>query len=93
MCRASLYWWEFEYPNEGIVTSQELVVPTDEKIFFNLTASDVKHSFWVPALGGKLDTNTDNVNTFWLQIDSDAAEEAGNLFTGNVLNYAVLPTH
>ncbi len=80
--RASLYWWEFEYPNEGIVTSQELVVPTDEKIFFNLTASDVKHSFWVPALGGTLDTNTDNVNTFWLQIDSDAAEEAGNLFYG-----------
>ena len=29
--RANLYWWEFEYPNEKIVTSQELVVPTDEK--------------------------------------------------------------
>ena len=32
--RANLYWWEFEYPNEEIVTSQELVVPTDEKSLF-----------------------------------------------------------
>ncbi len=80
--RASLYWWEFEYPNEGIVTSQELVLPTDERIYFHVTASDVKHSFWIPALGGKLDTNPDNVNSFWLEIDSEAAEEAGNLFYG-----------
>ena len=46
--RANLYWWEFEYPDEKIVTSQELVVPTDEKVYFNLKASDVKHSFWIP---------------------------------------------
>ena len=64
--RASLYWWEFEYPNEEIITSQELVVPTDEKVYFNLKASDVKHSFWIPAVGGKMDTNTDNINQFWL---------------------------
>ncbi len=80
--RANLYWWEFEYPNEKIVTSQELVVPTDEKIYFNLKASDVKHSFWVPSAGGKLDTNTDNVNKFWLEFDSKKAEEAGNIFYG-----------
>lgn len=80
--RANLYWWEFEYPNEKIVTSQELVVPTDEKVYFNLKASDVKHSFWIPAIGGKLDTNTDNVNKFWLEFDSKGAEEAGELFYG-----------
>ncbi|WP_077211893.1 cytochrome c oxidase subunit II [Bacillus dakarensis] len=80
--RANLYWWEFEYPNEEIVTSQELVVPTDEKVYFNLKASDVKHSFWIPAVGGKMDTNTDNVNKFWLEFDSAAADEAGELFYG-----------
>ncbi|HEY4550109.1 MAG TPA: cytochrome c oxidase subunit II [Bacillus sp. (in: firmicutes)] len=80
--RASLYWWEFEYPNEKIVTSQELVVPTDEKVYFNLKASDVKHSFWVPAVGGKIDTNVDNTNKFWLEFDSQKAAEAGNLFYG-----------
>jgi len=80
--RANLYWWEFEYPNEKIVTGQELVVPTDEKVYFNLKASDVKHAFWIPAAGGKMDTNTDNVNKFWLEFDSKKAEEAKNLFYG-----------
>ena len=60
--RANLYWWEFEYPDYGVITSQELVVPTDERIYFKLKASDVKHSFWIPSVGGKVDTNTDNEN-------------------------------
>ncbi|NWQ43956.1 cytochrome c oxidase subunit II [Bacillus sp. EB106-08-02-XG196] len=80
--RSNLYWWEFEYPGQGIVTGQDLVVPTDEKVYFNLISSDVKHSFWVPAVGGKLDTNTENINKFWLEFDSKKAEEAGDLFYG-----------
>jgi len=80
--RANLYWWEFEYPDLGIVTSQDLVVPTDEKVYFVLKASDVKHSFWIPAAGGKMDANTDNVNKFYLVFDSKKADEAGNLFYG-----------
>jgi cytochrome c oxidase subunit II len=80
--RSHLYWWDFEYPNQKIVTSQDLVVPTDEKVYFNLKSSDVKHSFWIPAVGGKLDTNTENVNKFWLEFDDKRANEAGNLFYG-----------
>ncbi|MEI5906033.1 cytochrome c oxidase subunit II [Bacillus spongiae] len=80
--RANLYWWEFEYPDLGIVTAQDLIVPTDEKVYFNITASDVKHSFWIPAAGGKLDANVDNINTFYLEFDSEKADEAGNLFYG-----------
>ncbi|MFO1445768.1 cytochrome c oxidase subunit II [Bacillus sp. Bva_UNVM-123] len=80
--RANLYWWEFEYPNQEIVTSQELVVPTDEKVYFNLIASDVKHSFWIPAAGGKMDNNTENVNKFWLKFDGEKAKNAGQLFQG-----------
>jgi cytochrome c oxidase subunit II len=80
--RANLYWWEFEYPDYGVITSQDLVVPTDERVYFNLKASDVKHSFWVPAVGGKMDTNTENKNQFWLEFDQKAAEKAGNIFYG-----------
>lgn len=80
--RANLYWWEFEYPDLGIVTSQDLIVPTDERIYFNLIASDVKHSFWVPAVGGKIDTNVDNENSFYLEFDNEKANEAGNIFYG-----------
>ncbi|MBY8909306.1 cytochrome c oxidase subunit II [Salinicoccus roseus] len=79
---ANQYWWEFEYPNEEVVTSQELVVPTDKKVYFNLKATDVKHSFWVPAAGGKLDTNVDGINSFYLTFDEDKAEDSNRLFYG-----------
>lgn len=71
---AKLYWWEFEYPDYGVVTAQELVVPTDEKVYFNLLAADVKHSFWIPAVGGKMDTNVENINKFYLQFDRTSAD-------------------
>ncbi|MGN1401842.1 MAG: cytochrome c oxidase subunit II [Bacillus sp. (in: firmicutes)] len=83
--RANAYWWEFEYPDageKGVVTSQDLVVPTGERVYFNLTASDIKHSFWIPAAGGKMDTNTDNENQFYLTFDENKADEAENLFYG-----------
>ena len=79
---AKLYWWEFEYPNLGIVTAQELVVPTGEKVYFNLLAADVKHSFWIPAIGGKLDTNVENVNKFYLTFDKDSKDVQDGVFYG-----------
>ncbi|MFC4409340.1 cytochrome c oxidase subunit II [Chungangia koreensis] len=79
---AKLYWWEFEYPDLGIVTSQELVVPTDEKVYFNLKAGDVKHSFWIPAVGGKMDTNVDNLNKFYLTFDKESEGLKDGVFYG-----------
>lgn len=79
---AKLYWWEFEYKDLGIVTAQELVVPTGEKVYFNVTAADVKHSFWIPAVGGKIDNNVDNVNKFYLQFDKESAELDDGVFYG-----------
>jgi len=66
-----LYWWEFEYPQLGITTAQELVVPTDKKISFELVTADVKHSFWIPAIGGKLDTNPGMSNRFYLEFPKE----------------------
>ena len=79
---AKLYWWEFEYPDLGIVTAQELVVPMDEKVYFNLIAADVKHSFWIPAVGGKLDTNVENVNKFYLVFEKDSKNVKDGVFYG-----------
>ncbi len=79
---AKLYWWEFEYPTLGIVTAQELVVPTGEKVYFNLLAADVKHSFWIPAIGGKLDTNVENVNKFYLTFDKESESLKDGVFYG-----------
>lgn len=79
---AKLYWWEFEYPNQGIVTAQELVVPTDEKVYFNLIAADVKHSFWIPAVGGKMDNNVDNLNNFYLEFGKESKDLKEGVFFG-----------
>lgn len=79
---AKLYWWEFEYPDLGLVTAQELVVPTGEKVYFNLMAADVKHSFWIPSIGGKLDTNVENVNKFYLEFDKGSEGLKDGVFYG-----------
>ncbi len=64
------YWWQFEYPGAGVLTANELVIPTDTPVYVELDgigeyedaagnpARDqnlVLHSFWVPRLAGKLD--------------------------------------
>ena len=79
---AKLYWWEFEYPDLGIVTAQELVVPTNEKVYFNLKAADVKHSFWIPTAGGKMDTNVENVNEFYLKFEKESEGLKDGVFYG-----------
>lgn len=59
------YWWEFEYTDYGVTTAQDLVIPTGKHIAFELSTKDVLHSFWVPSLSGKMDTNPDGtVNRF-----------------------------
>lgn len=59
------YWWEFEYPQYDIKTAQDLIIPTNKDIAFELKTADVIHSFWVPSLSGKMDTNPDGtINRF-----------------------------
>ena len=49
------WWWEFQYPDLGITTANEVHLPEDTPIFFELTSADVIHSFWIPQFGGKKD--------------------------------------
>ena len=49
------WWWEFEYPEENVVTANELHVPVNRDIRLNLMSDDVIHSFWIPKLAGKVD--------------------------------------
>ena len=46
-----------------------LVLPTDTRIRFVITADDVIHSWWVPALGWKQDAVPGIVNEAWAQIE------------------------
>jgi len=49
--------WSFEYPGNGRVTSDVLVVPVNVPLYFNVTSLDVLHSFWVVEAGVKIDAN------------------------------------
>jgi cytochrome c oxidase subunit II len=46
-----------------------LVIPTGAKVRFVITADDVIHSWWVPALGWKQDAIPGFINEAWTQVD------------------------
>ncbi len=61
------FWWQFDYENEDFTAGQEVYIPVGEKVLFELHSQDVIHSFWVPALGGKLDVVPGITNNMWLE--------------------------
>ncbi|MBA2449350.1 MAG: cytochrome c oxidase subunit II [Chloroflexi bacterium] len=70
------WWWEYRYPEQGgLVSANELIVPTGRTIELKMRSDDVVHSFWVPQLMGKQDVMPAHVNTLWF-----AAEEPGQYF-------------
>lgn len=53
----SLDWkWLFIYPEQGVATVNELVLPVDRQVRFRLTSSDVMNTFYVPAMAGMIYT-------------------------------------
>ena len=69
------FWWEFRYRKYGFVTANELHVPVSppkaaEPTYLTLLSGDVDHSFWVPALFGKIDSIPNKVNSMWFDPDA-----------------------
>lgn len=65
------FWWEFQYPQYGVVTANELHLPLStpaapRPAFLKLMSADVIHSFWVPELNGKTDLVPNKVNEMWI---------------------------
>src|SRR6266699_863595 len=80
------FWWEFRYPELGIVTANELHVPVSDPsrptpTFLRLLSADTDHSFWIPQLAGKTDLIPNRVNETWLD-----PHETG-LFLGQCAQY------
>ena len=69
------WWWEFEYPDLGVATANELHVPEGRTVRLTLVSDDVIHSFWAPRLGGKRDLNPGVENTLWFTPDSAGVYE------------------
>lgn len=63
------WWWEFQYPELGITTANELHIPVGRPVELIVTSADVIHSFWVPRLAGKIDAIPNRDNKMWFQAD------------------------
>lgn len=64
------FWWEFRYPKAGVITANELHIPTSNAqhpspTYLSMISADTDHSFWVPRLAGKLDVIPNKINVMW----------------------------
>jgi cytochrome o ubiquinol oxidase subunit 2 len=72
----SLDWkWLFVYPELGIASVNDLVVPVKVPVHFSLTSASVMNMFFVPQLGSMVATMHGMVTQLWLQ-----ADQAGELY-------------
>ena len=69
--RGYRWWWEFDYPDHGVITANEMVIPAGVPVRLKLIAGDVIHSFWLPKLAGKKDLMPGKENIMWIQADED----------------------
>ncbi len=60
------YYWQFVYP-EGQVSIKRMVVPVDRVVTLDVVSPDVIHSWWAPALGGKIDAIPGRTNHTWFR--------------------------
>jgi cytochrome c oxidase subunit 2 len=67
------WWWHIEYRDpvagRAVTTANELHLPVGRDTVLELTAGDVIHSFWVPALHGKRDLIPGHVTQLVLRPD------------------------
>ena len=78
------WWWEVRYPDQGIVSANEIHIPVGRPVRLLLTSRDVIHSFWVPQLTVKTDLIPGQTNTTWIQ-----ASKAG-IYRGQCAEYCGL---
>jgi cytochrome c oxidase subunit II len=62
------YYWQFHYPG-GQVAVRRMVVPLERVVELTVVSPDVIHSWWVPALGGKIDAIPGRVNHTWFKAE------------------------
>jgi cytochrome c oxidase subunit 2 len=64
------FYWQFEYPN-GVIAIDTMRAPAGVPVRLEVVSpdDDVIHSWWIPALGGKIDAIPGTVNETWFQVE------------------------
>jgi len=63
------YYWQFDYPNHAR-SINTLHVPVGAVVDLKVVSPDVIHSWWIPALGGKIQAIPGRVNHTWFRADA-----------------------
>jgi cytochrome c oxidase subunit 2 len=78
------WWWRVRYTTGAGTTfesANEIRIPVGQAVVFELNSADVIHSFWIPALGGKIDMIPGRTNRLRL-----TAERTG-IYRGQCAEY------
>jgi len=66
------FWWRVRYQPQGqppLISANEVRIPVGRTVVFELTATDVIHSFWIPGLAGKMDMIPGRTNRLVVKAD------------------------
>ena len=62
------YVWRYQYPGpKDVFAYEKMVVPVGMTVTLDISSDDVAHSFWIPALGGKMDAIPGYINKMWFK--------------------------
>ncbi len=66
------FYWQYEYPN-GVIAIDQMRAPAGVPVNLTVTApdTDVIHSWWIPALGGKIDAIPGITNETWFEASTE----------------------
>jgi len=90
------YYWNFTYPN-GAISVDTLRMPAGRAMKLTIRSADVNHSWWIPALAGKLDAIPGKLNHMTLRATKlgtfagQCAEFCGVLHAAMLAHAQVLP--
>jgi cytochrome c oxidase subunit II len=65
------YVWRFAYPSIGgkkVYSFTNMYVPVGMTVTLDIRSNDVQHSWWIPALGGKMDALPGYTNKTWFKV-------------------------
>jgi cytochrome c oxidase subunit 2 len=63
------FYWQFDYP-DGARSIGTLHVPVGAVVDLNVVSPDVIHSWWIPALGGKVQAIPGRTNHMWFRANA-----------------------